>query len=205
MSCATKPDTRMAAAQPSITTSRLRLRPFELVDATDVRRVAGDRHIAEMTLAIPHPYPEGAAEAWIATHADAYAAGKEATFGITRRDTRALVGAIALLDISREHARGELGYWIGVEYWSHGYCTEAVMRVLQFGREELSLTRFVGRCIARNAASARVMVKAGLQQEGLLRQHMFRQGRYEDMLLFGTVLPDRVDLSDQRPASRTSQ
>jgi [ribosomal protein S5]-alanine N-acetyltransferase len=66
--------------QPTITSSRLRLRPFVANDAGGVRRLAGDKRIADMTLAVPHPYPEGAAEAWIATHPDSYEGGKEATF-----------------------------------------------------------------------------------------------------------------------------
>ena len=178
--------------QPTIKSSRLRLRPFVAADASDVRRLAGDKRIADMTLAIPHPYPEGAAEAWIASHPDSYEGGKEATFAITLMDSGDLLGAISLLDISREHARAELGYWVGVDHWSKGYCTEAVRRLLEFGTEELGITRFVGRCIGRNAASARVMVKAGMLPEGHLRQHMLRHGRYEDMLLFGLVLAGRT-------------
>ena len=144
-----------------------------------------------MALAIPHPYPEGAAESWIAAHPEAYTAAREATFAITLLDNGALLGAISLLDMAGEHARAELGYWIGVDHWSRGYCTEAVRRLLQFGREELGITRFVGRCLGRNAASARVMVKAGMLLEGRLQQHMLRNGRYEDMLLFGLVLAGR--------------
>lgn len=50
-------------------TPRLLLRPFDLADAPAVQRLAGEKDIAANTLTVPHPYPDGAAEEWIASHA----------------------------------------------------------------------------------------------------------------------------------------
>lgn len=177
--------------QPTLHTERLILRPFSLADAEDVRRLAGDPRIADTTLSIPHPYPEGAAEAWIATHAAGFAARKEIVFAVTEAKSGSLVGTVVLLDISVEHAMAELGYWTGTEYWSRGFGTEAALRLIQFAREELGLTRIVAKCLARNPASARVMEKLGLQREGYLVQHIKKHGRYEDVLFYGLVLPGR--------------
>ena len=47
--------------QPTLQTQRLFLRPFELPDGEDVRRLAGDRAIADTTLQIPHPNEVGMA------------------------------------------------------------------------------------------------------------------------------------------------
>jgi hypothetical protein len=54
--------------QETLRTKRLILRPFSLVDAPDVMRLAGDRRVYETTLLIPYPYSEGIAESWISTH-----------------------------------------------------------------------------------------------------------------------------------------
>jgi [ribosomal protein S5]-alanine N-acetyltransferase len=98
----------MPTEQPTLLTERLRLRPFSLADAPEVQRLAGDRAIADTTLNVPHPYPDGAAEAWIETHAGGFAAGRQATFAITLRDGGALVGSIGLV-IDARSGRAELG------------------------------------------------------------------------------------------------
>ncbi len=48
--------------QPTLTTPRLRLRPFTLADAPHVLALAGAREIGDTTLNIPHPYPPGGAK-----------------------------------------------------------------------------------------------------------------------------------------------
>lgn len=179
--------------QPDLETERLTLRPFIAADAADVRRLAGDKRVSETTAAVPHPYPEGLAEAWIATHAAAYEKRVEATFAIARRDGGALVGAMSLLGIDMPMRQAEVGYWIGFDCWGRGYASEALRRLVGFAHRELGLTRLVGRCLAANPASGHVMRNAGLQAEGRLLLHGQLHGKFDDVLLFGWVAPERFD------------
>jgi len=94
--------------QPTLRTHRLVLRPFRPSDAVAVQRLAGDRSVASTTLNIPHPYPDGLAESWIATHGPAWEADDRATFAITTLEDE-LRGGIAL-KLTPQHQRGELGY-----------------------------------------------------------------------------------------------
>ena len=167
------------------------MRPFELADASTVQRLAGDERVARAAAAIPHPYPDGEAERWISTHAEAFASRREIVFAVTLPERNELVGAMSLLDLSQPHARGELGYWTGVEYWNRGYCTEAAARLIRYAQEELGITKVVARCAAHNRASSRVMEKVGMKCEGLLVKHAFEHGRYVDMLVYGLILPGR--------------
>jgi RimJ/RimL family protein N-acetyltransferase len=174
------------SVQPRIQTDRLLLRPFLFADAPEVQRLAGDRAIAETTLLIPHPYEDGVAERWIATHASGFADGKLAAFAVTLADEGQLVGATGLT-IEPEHARAEMGYWIGKPYWNRGYCTESAAALIRYGFEFLGLNRVFANWMTSNPASGRVMEKIGMRREGRFAQHLCKWGRFRDVEYYGIV------------------
>jgi [ribosomal protein S5]-alanine N-acetyltransferase len=172
--------------QPSLETARLVLRPFSLADAPTVQRLAGVYEIANTTLSIPHPYPDGAAEQWIATHPDDFSTGSAVTCAIALRETTELCGAIDL-GISQRHQRAELAYWLGRPYWNRGYATEAAAALLTYGFTVLQLHRIYARHFARNPASGRVMQKLGMTFEGIQREHVRKGERFEDVATYGIL------------------
>jgi RimJ/RimL family protein N-acetyltransferase len=172
--------------RPTLHTARLRLRAFAPEDAPVVQRLAGDFAVADTTLRIPHPYEDGMAEAWIASLADEYQAGRQVVFAITLTGTAELIGAIGLT-IQHEHRRAELGYWIGRPFWGRGYATEAAGAVLAWGFGALELNRIFARHFARNPASGRVLEKIGMRPEGVSRAHVRRWDRFEDLVQLGIL------------------
>ncbi|HEV3484138.1 MAG TPA: GNAT family N-acetyltransferase [Vicinamibacterales bacterium] len=184
--------------QPTLTTARLILRPFTAADAPDVQRYVSEREVAAMTLSIPHPYPDGAAEQWIGTHAAKYAEGQLASFAITERETRALVGAIGLHP-EPPHNRAELGYWIGKPFWGRGYATEAAEAIIGFGFEALGLNKIHAAYFLNNPASARVIEKLGMAYEGHLREHDLKWGVYEDIKVHAILAREWAARREQRP------
>jgi RimJ/RimL family protein N-acetyltransferase len=170
------------ASVPTLRTARLTLRPFTLADAPDVHRLAGAYEVALNTLMIPHPYPDGAAEEWIASHQKSFEANAIHHFAI---DDGQLCGAIGL--IMKDAGIAEVGYWVGVPYWNRGYVTEAAREVLRYGFEDLGLQRIFAGCFARNPASARVMQKIGMQYEGTLRRHVVKWDEPQDITFYGIL------------------
>ncbi len=175
--------------QPSLQTPRLVLRPMTLADAAAVQRLAGDIEVASTTLLIPHPYPDGAAEAWIATHAGRYQRGEAIDFAIEEKQCGQLVGAIGLV-LAPPHERAELGYWIGRDYWGRGYCTEAGRAVVEFAFRVLNLHRVQASHFTRNIASGRVLQKIGLTHEGSCRGYVKKWDRFEDGELYAILTND---------------
>ena len=193
-----EPSAWNARPQPTLRTARLVLRPLVPSDAPRVAELAGDRAIADTTATVPHPYPEGPASAWIATHEPAWSAGQNVVFAIVPAGEEALVGVVGLvLDLANE--RGSLGYWIGVPYWRLGYATEASRAVLDFGFGAIGLNRIEATHMVRNARSGRVMEKLGMAPEVVFRQRFRKWGAFED------VAQRAILRSEWRPASAISR
>jgi [ribosomal protein S5]-alanine N-acetyltransferase len=188
-----QPDRLMPSA---LQTPRLLLRMLCINDVPEVTRLAGDRAIADTTISIPHPMTEEQARAWVLARASFPPDASQRAFAITRSDDGRLVGAISLRDINHEHAKAELGFWIGVEFWGHGYATEAVRRVVQFGFATLPLNRIYAHHMVRNPASAHVLDRAGLKPEGLLRQAVRKWGQFEDVVLRSILRSDWLARKD---------
>ena len=179
----------LTSPMPVLATERLRLRPFTLLDAPEIQRLAGAREVAAGTLRIPHPYPDGMAEAWVLSQRGSYERGEELALAIVRAADDALVGAIGLA-FARDDGHAELGYWIGVPYWGLGYATEAARALVAYGFRSLGLQRIHARHFASNPASGRVLRKVGMTHEGRQRRHVRKWERLEDLELYGILYED---------------
>jgi len=156
----------------SITTERLVLRPFGLEDAPRVRELAGDWDVARTLVLVPHPYPEGVAEACIATHAQSRAAGTHFTFAVTLSGL--CIGCIGLERGGKDHF--ELGYWFGTAHWGRGYATEAVTAVTGLAFGQFAKTRLIADHFVDNPRSGHVLSKAGFVETGRLLKYSLARG-----------------------------
>lgn len=137
----------------------VRLRPLAPGDAPVVQCLAADERIADTTANIPHPYPEGEAQRWLAHVAQRTAAGTHRAFAITTDDDDTLKGVISLIDL--EVTSAEVGFWIGVPHWGRGLAGGALSQVCTIARDELGLESLRARVLARNPASCRVLERCG--------------------------------------------
>jgi len=166
---------------PTLETERLILRPFTLCDALRVQSLAGDPCVAEMTAEIPCPYPDGVAEAWISSHLLEWRTRRQIALAVTIKKTGTLIGAVSLRMFA-QGPRAELGYWIGVPYWSNGYCTEAARALVTYGFEELELDSVQARHLVEDPASGRVMNKLGMHCEGVAPHAGVRNAKLLDLV-----------------------
>jgi RimJ/RimL family protein N-acetyltransferase len=139
---------------------------------------------------VPHPYPQGAAEKWIASHLLQYLEKQNVVFAV-RSQSGDLYGAINL-SLKMHDQVGELGYWIAVPFWNQGLCTEAARRLIQFGFEDIGLNKIYARHLGGNAGSGRVMEKIGMKKEGIQRQHTMKNGELRDIIEYGILKSEYI-------------
>ena len=171
---------------PTLETERLILRKMVLNDAEAVFAYASNSEVSRYTLWETHRSIEDS-RAFLEFATQKYENGGEPDWGIVYRGNGCLVGACGLVNWEAEHARAEVGFVLSREYWGRGLMSEAVRAILRFGFERMNLNRIEARCIAENAASARVMEKAGMVYEGTLRQREYIKGTYRDIKLYAIL------------------
>jgi ribosomal-protein-alanine N-acetyltransferase len=179
--------------QLTLETTRLWLRPVERSDTSEIQRTASVREIADTMISLPHPYPAGEAERYVATQQAERESGHSAAFTIEQKLGGCFCGLVEVRDIDREHSQGELSFWLNVEAWGHGYMSEVVQTVLRYGFEVLGLNRLYAYHMLRNPASGRVLEKNGFRQEGLLRQRVRKWGQFEDVALMAILRQEWQD------------
>jgi RimJ/RimL family protein N-acetyltransferase len=73
------------------------------------------------------------------------------------------------------HAKGfimEIGYGMAHSHWGNGYMTEALIAVNDWAFKQPDIFRMQAICDVENIGSARVMEKAGMIREGLMRRYV---------------------------------
>jgi RimJ/RimL family protein N-acetyltransferase len=96
-----------------------------------------------------------------------------------------LVGGAALKRGVEDFMTAEIGYTFHPRVWGRGLATEVAQALVDFGFRDLGPQRIWATCWPENHASFRVLQKAGLSFEGLLKGNAFVRGRLEDALLCG--------------------
>lgn len=166
---------------------RLALARFRVSDVDAVHVFASDPEVCRFTGWGPNTLEETrtfVAEA-ARRHSDRF------DLAVLRGDE--VIGSASVWTTSPEHRVGELGYTIRRDCWGARFATEVARLLVELGFDRLGLERLAATCDPDNVASTRVLEKAGLRREGLLRGLYVVRGRRRDRLVFGRL---RTDLAE---------
>jgi RimJ/RimL family protein N-acetyltransferase len=98
------------------------------------------------------------------------------------------IGNCGLHQINPEDHNAIFGIVIGEkDYWSKGYGVEAARLLINYGFQQLNLHRISSTALAFNEGSIKLHKKLGFVEEGRLRQAMFKNGQYHDVVQFGIL------------------
>ncbi len=161
------------------------LRPWRYGDEPSLVRYANNRRIwLNLTDQFPHPYTAAHGRRWIGLCQEE--PRRSTMFAIEVEGAAA--GGIGFEACTGVHRRTALiGYWLGEPFWGRGIATEAVRLVSAYAFDRFDLVRLQAEVFEWNAASARVLEKAGYTLEGRLRRHCVKNGHVVDELVYGLV------------------
>jgi len=162
------------------------IRPWRLSDADDLAFALNNQKIQDnLRDGLPYPYTQTDAVNYIGMMQNA---GKDSVFAFAiTLDDRA-IGSIGVFRQTNIHNRtAEMGYYISENHWGKGYTTTAVRQICEYVFENTDIIRIFAEPFATNAASCRVLEKAGFIFEGTLRKNAIKNGNILDMKLFSLI------------------
>lgn len=155
-----------------IETERLILRKFDISDAPGMfYGWASDENVTKYLSWSPHKNIEETTniiENWINRYdANSY------NWVVELKNTHELIGNISAISVSRKHQNCEIGYCYGSKYWNQGYATEALKAVIDYMLFACEMHVIEAKHHSINPASGRVMEKAGMIKEAILKERRY--------------------------------
>ena len=172
------------------------LRALELSDLDRMHAWHNDKELYEM-VGGPFRYTsKNATQAWL-ERKTGYAANSpiadEINLAICIRGENKHIGNIYLHQINWIARNAELRIFIGdPEERSKGYGTSAIRQLLSYAFNDMGLKRVHLGVLTDNPAAEQSYRKIGFSVEGTLRNHVFKQGGWKDVLLMGICVEDCV-------------
>ena len=169
---------------------RIALRPMEERDTADIIQWRNTDFVRKNFI-YQKPFTVEAHHHWVETMVNT---GKVVQFMICPCEAGKVenaIGSVYLRDIDETHHKAEYGIFIGEEAaLSKGYGTEAAQLMLQYAFETLHLHKVMLRVLAENKRAQRSYEKAGFRKEAYLKDDVFLNGRFCDVILMACICDD---------------
>lgn len=179
---------------PSLETDRTLLRQLRREDEQDIFSYGSDEEVSRYTAWPAHRTMEDT-RLYLSRVLDKYSNNTVAPWGIEDKQTGQIIGTAGFMAWNLHHSKAEIGFALSRKYWNRGYMTEVIREIISFGFKSMQLVRIEASCLPENTGSARVMEKAGMHFEGILRKTMFVKGSYEDLKMYSIIVDDNMSIS----------
>lgn len=163
---------------------RVFLRPMESSDIDDVLRMRSDPEVLAQLFSNAPPTREGHLQ-WLARIQTEHTRQE---FMIVERTTGRNVGTIGLSHIDREHRRAEFGVLIGdPRVRGKSLASEASRMVIEYAFATLGIQRLYLHTFPDNEPAIRLYRKLGFHEEGVLQQHVVKNGQRRNVVVMGLL------------------
>jgi RimJ/RimL family protein N-acetyltransferase len=170
-----------------IETEQLTVRALRPDDAEDIHAIYSEPEVSRYLYTEPMDLADAQDYATRRSNPVVAADGDGVNVAGVLRETGAVVATLYIHLISTPHQQGEIGYVVAPAYAGRGLATEGALAMLSVGFDRWDLHRMIGRCDARNAASAAVLRRVGMRQEAEFRENEWVKGEWTDEHVFAIL------------------
>ncbi|MDB2549100.1 GNAT family N-acetyltransferase [Paracoccaceae bacterium] len=162
------------------------LRPLELDDISNGWHDWINTEISQGSLLSPLPVTiDGLRNYWELSQTPSVV-----MFAVCEIETGRYIGNARLSDINWVHRSATYGRLIGQAFRNSGLGTEALILLLKYGFEQLGLNRIWSTAWAENKISLKSNYKIGMKSEGIMREAVFKNGKFHDTVILAMTRSD---------------
>lgn len=175
----------------TLETSRLILRKFTIDDCEDMfKNVGSDLNVTKYVSFSPHQNIEESSDIitmWISEYQN-----NSFNWCVELKESHQVIGNISVNSLSKKHNNCELGYVYGSKFWGNGYATEALRKVLRYLLVDCDFHLVEAKHCESNPASGKVMEKAGMIKDGVLRDRRLKKNskEYDNLVVYSMTKND---------------
>ena len=108
-------------------------------------------------------------------------------FAVCSLDNKTFYGAGGLNDLSKEHKKAEIGFWLLTDYWGKGIMTEAMPLICNYGFDKLGLHRIEGFVESNNTNCKNAMAKLDFLHEGTMKDCEIKNGNFISLDIYSKI------------------
>lgn len=163
-----------------------KIRKWEMEDATTLAVALNNKRIHDnLRDGLPFPYTIKDAEDFITSM---LSADESKTFAFAIAVDNKAIGSISVFRKDNIHSQtAEMGYYVAEPYWGKGLGTSAIKQICDFIFSHTDIIRIFAEPFAHNAASCRILEKAGFSLEGTLRKNAVKNNTIIDMKMYSII------------------
>lgn len=110
-------------------------------------------------------------------------------WAICSKDDGTFLGAGGLNDLSTEHKKAEVGFWLLPPFWGKGYMSETMPLILEYAFNKRGLRRIEGFVETKNTNCKKALAKLDFQLEGTMKDCEIKNGAFISLDIYAKFKP----------------
>ena len=107
------------------------------------------------------------------------------------------IGAVNFVQIDRINNKSFWGFYLGQQHGPRGRGSIMEYLALEYAFGQLGLRKLCGEVLSFNEHVLKLHKKFGFQEEGCFRQHVLKNGKYEDVVAIGLLADEWAEKRDR--------
>ncbi len=172
---------------PEIITQRLLLRRISIDDAGEILMLRSNEEVMKY---VDRKRASGIeeAQALINTMNETVDTNNGIMWAIALKEQPTkLIGYIGFWRLIKQNYRAEIGYMLNPKFWKMGIMKEALLRVIDFGFDEMKLHSIEADINPDNEASAKILESTGFIKEAYFKEDFFFEGTFRDTVIYSRL------------------